>query len=168
MLSQPDHGDRCPAPAPELHDADAARTRNAGDGLDRSACVGVDAAADERRAGGVGVHDDVGLLGPQGARRAADEAVEQAAEEHHQHGDERQDDRGRHEAARSTTQLTQREFHFPTPAPVVATTGSMASTRRAASNDEPRPSASSNADHPSTTPMSKRSDSDVASNSVSG
>ena len=109
-------------PGAELDEADAAALGDAGDGLDRRPRVGVDAAAQERRLRRRRVDDEVAVLGPHGVGRAADQAVEQTAEEHHEHGDEREDDGRGDEAAGPPAQLAQGQPHRR-PAPVVAMTG---------------------------------------------
>jgi hypothetical protein len=88
-------GDACS----ELYVADPADLGDAVDALDCGACLRLDAAAHERGLSGVGVHDGVCVLRPDRAGRRGDQAVEQAAEEHQQDGDQREDHRRRREPA---------------------------------------------------------------------
>src|SRR5690606_1633228 len=120
------------------------------DPVDAAAQVGVDAAADERLVGAARVHDHVAGLGEHGGGGPGVETVEQAAQQHQQRRDERQDHRRGDEAPGPAPQLPQRELHPPTPEPVVASIGSIASTRRAANSVLSTPSASSSPDHAAT------------------
>ena len=112
-------------------------------GMDRSAVARVD--------------EDVGPLGVDGTGRAGDQPVEQAAEEHEERREQRQDDRCRDEATRSTPELGDGDVHAFTPAPVVASIGSMRSTRRAETSALRMPSTNSSTDQNTTAPVWKLS-----------
>ncbi len=120
--------------------------------------VGVDPAPRERRLRGARVHDRVGVLCTDRTGRRPDQPVEQAPEKHQQNRDERDDHRGGREAAGPTSQFLQGEIHTPTPAPVVASIGSMRKTRRAATNELATPSVSNSTDQKMTAPVSNRSE----------
>ena len=86
-----------------------------GYGLDLRADLGADPAAQERLLGRRREDDQVGALRPDRARRALDQPVEQAAEQHQQHRDEREQHRRGREATRPPPHLPQREPHEPSP-----------------------------------------------------
>ncbi len=138
----------------ELDVADPADLGDALDGFDLSAEFGIDPAAHERCLRGVRVHDGVGVLGSDGPGRRGDQAVEQAAEEHQEDRDQREDHRGGGEAAGAAAEFLQRELHDPTPWPVVASIGSMLSTRRAATSELSTPSDSRSTDQKITAAVS--------------
>ncbi len=130
----------------ELDVADSADLGDAVDGFDLGAEFRIDPAAHERCLRGVGVDDRVGVLGADGAGRRGDQPVEQPAEEHQQDRDQREDHRGGGEAAGTAAEFLQGELHEPTPCPVVASIGSILSTRRAATSELSTPSDSRSTD----------------------
>src|SRR6056297_3761599 len=84
-------------------------------------------------------------------------SVEQAAEKHQQHGDQCEDHGCSGEPPGPSAEFGECELHVPTPCPVVASIGSICSTRRAASRELATPSRISSTDQNTTAPTSKRS-----------
>ena len=129
----------------ELGHADPTDLGHPGDLRHRRPLRRRDPAPGKGLLGGRGEDEEVAPLGGHRARRPAEQAVEQAAEQHQQGGQQRQDGRRRDEAARPAAQLEPGDLHRPSPAPVVASMGSMRSTRRTATRALSTPSAKSSA-----------------------